>query len=377
MIWKEGMTDMENLKSKMKRIQKRDKMPAADTIVQAVRIAAGSGAAMFAASALNLEFAASAGMVTLLTILTTKWETLKLSAARIITFFMAVLLCWIIFTQVKNEGAAFGVFVFFLILASEWIGWRVTASVNAVIGTHFLAVRDFSFSFIMNEFLIILLGITIAVIVNLFQNNNLQRNKIIANMRYTEGAFQNILNELSWYLLHSENREGQKEGTGADAVWEKLELLTKDLDDFIQQARVYYNNTFQPHTSYYGRYFEMREKQCEALHNLHYEMEKIKQVPRQAAVIAEYIHYLSRHVTEMNDPENQLKRLEQLSNDMKKEELPKTREEFESRAVLYHILMDLEDFLNYKRQFVERIDDTQFQIYWKKEVEDFSSPSNI
>lgn len=368
---------MENLKSKMKRIQKRDKMPAADTIVQAVRIAAGSGAAMFAASALNLEFAASAGMVTLLTILTTKWETLKLSAARIITFFMAVLLCWIIFTQVKNEGAAFGVFVFFLILASEWIGWRVTASVNAVIGTHFLAVRDFSFSFIMNEFLIILLGITIAVIVNLFQNNNLQRNKIIANMRYTEGAFQNILNELSWYLLHSENRKGQKEGTGADAVWEKLELLTKDLDDFIQQARVYYNNTFQPHTSYYGRYFEMREKQCEALHNLHYEMEKIKQVPRQAAVIAEYIHYLSRHVTEMNDPENQLKRLEQLSNDMKKEELPKTREEFESRAVLYHILMDLEDFLNYKRQFVERIDDTQFQIYWKKEVEDFSSPSNI
>lgn len=362
---------------KNNKIQKSNKRLSSETIMQAVRIAAGSGAAMFAASALHLEFAASAGMVTLLTILTTKWETLKLSAARIVTFVMAVILCWVTFTKIKNDGAAFGVFVFFLIIASEWIGWRVTASVNAVIGTHFLAVRDFSPSFIMNEFLIVLIGITIAIIVNLFQNNNVQRNKIIASMRYTEGAFRDILSELSWYLLHMDSRpEKEGEGMSSDAVWEKITLLTKKLELFIQQAWVYHNNTFQPHTSYYTRYFEMRQKQCEALYNLHSEMEKIKRKPSQAAVISEYIRYLSGHVTEMNDPEKQLKRLEKLSDEMKKQELPKTREEFESRAVLYHVLMDLEDFLNYKRQFVERIDDTQFRVYWKKEVEDFNPSSN-
>jgi len=37
---------------------------------------------------------------------------------------------------------------------------------------------------------------------------------------------------------------------------------------------------------------------------------------------------------------------------MKEEPLPVSRTEFESRAVLYHILMDLEDFLQEKKRFI-------------------------
>ena len=88
--------------------------------------------------------------------------------------------------------------------------------------------------------------------------------------------------------------------------------------------------------------------------------------------MADYIYYLKNYVTEMNRPEKQLARLHALAEDMKSQELPHSREEFENRAVLYHILIDLEEFLQYKQHFVERIDDTQFAVYWKKEVEDFS-----
>ena len=45
-----------------------------------------------------------------------------------------------------------------------------------------------------------------------------------------------------------------------------------------------------------------------------------------------------------------------------------SHEEFESRAELYHVLMDLEEFLLYKKRFVEEIDETQFRIYWQKEI---------
>lgn len=44
--------------------------------------------------------------------------------------------------------------------------------------------------------------------------------------------------------------------------------------------------------------------------------------------------------------------------------LPKTREEFESRAMLYHILMDLEEFLVFKRRFVDGLDDKKRKLYW-------------
>lgn len=344
------------------------------TLIQALRIAAGSGAAMFAASALHLEFAASAGMVTLLTILTTRWETLKLSAARILTFFLAVVLCWIIFSQISRAGAAFGVFVFFLIIVSEWIGWRVTASVNAVIGTHFLATRDFSLHFIVNEFLIVMIGILIAVIVNLFQNNGRQKEKIMDGIRCVEADFRDILKELAKDLSRKSPSE---KGQCTDNVWVKLDLLEQRLKDYQEQARIYQYNTFQSHTSYYSLYFEMRSKQCSALQSLHSELDKIREMPKQADIIAGFIRYLMEHVREMNDPVKQLWRLEELFEDMKRQELPRTREEFESRAVLYHILMDLEEFIQYKHQFVEQIDDTQFQVYWKREVEDFNASNNI
>lgn len=346
-------------------MEKREKL-SSENYIQAFKIAAGSGAAMYAASLLHLEFAASAGMVTLLTILTTKWETLKLSAARVLTFFLAVILAWGIFGHISNDGAAFGLFVLFLVLISEWIGWRITASVNAVIGTHFLATRDFSLSFILNEFLIVLIGISIAIIVNLYHNNGNQRNKIIQNMRYTEQKFSDILEGVARYLSSQPYQVN---------VWETLNELEKNLEHFTEQAYIYQNNTFQTHTSYYSSYFEMRARQCEALNGLHTEMEKLKTLPAQAGMIADYIRYMKNYVTEMNQPEKQLKRLKQIYQDMKSQELPLTREEFENRAVLYHILMDLEEFLQHKQQFLERIDDTQFKIYWKKEVEDFKYSS--
>ena len=47
--------------------------------------------------------------------------------------------------------------------------------------------------------------------------------------------------------------------------------------------------------------------------------------------------------------------------------LPVTREEFEGRAVLYHIMMDLEEFLLYKKRFIESLSEKQKRIYWETE----------
>lgn len=64
-------------------------------------------------------------------------------------------------------------------------------------------------------------------------------------------------------------------------------------------------------------------------------------------------------------PEDQLENLKQIFMDMKKEELPKDREEFESSALLYHIMMDIEEFLKYKIAFVENLSERQRKAYWE------------
>lgn len=40
-------------------------------------------------------------------------------------------------------------------------------------------------------------------------------------------------------------------------------------------------------------------------------------------------------------------------------------EALESRAMLYHILMDLEEFLVYKARFIRGLDEQQKRKYWK------------
>ena len=53
-----------------------------------------------------------------------------------------------------------------------------------------------------------------------------------------------------------------------------------------------------------------------------------------------------------NDVHELLEGLERILEGMKKEEMPKSREEFEARAVLFYILKQLEEFLKLKNEFL-------------------------
>ena len=329
-------------------------------ILRAIKLAVGSSIAIYIAQLLHLQFEASAGSIAFLTILTTKWETVKLSLVRVITFVISVFLAWLMFTHMESEWVAFGIFVLSVTILCEVLGWKAAVSVNIVIGTHFFNTEHFTREFIWNEFMLVLIGITIALLLNLYHGNGSQKKEIICYMRDTEAKLQSILGELAAYLL--ENPSGRN-------VWDDIINLEKQLQEYLHEAYEYQNNTFQSHQVYYIEYFEMRSNQCTALHNLHFELKRIRNMPGQAKIVAGYILYMKEYVVEMNVPAKQLEALQQIFLDMKEEPLPVTREEFESRALLYHILMDLEEFLMFKKRFVEGLDGKTLERYWKKSLE--------
>lgn len=327
-------------------------------LLQTGKIAFGSSLSIFIAEALNLQFAASAGIITLLTIVTTKWETVRLSVFRILSFGISILLADVLFRVIKLEWIAFGIYIFGIVLICNVLSWQGTISVNAVIGTHLLTTRDFSGTFIGNEFLLVAIGITIAVVLNLFHGNSSQKERIIQNMRYTEEQLRMILDELAAYLeVQAMSRN----------VWDDIIRLEGKLHEFVDMAYEYQDNTFYSHPEYYINYFEMRTKQFNVLHNLHYEMKKIRQMPLQAKKIRDFILEIREGITEINNPLEEIRKLEQTFEHMRQEPLPQTREEFESRALLYHILMDMEEFLVFKKRFVEELSEEQKKRYWGQE----------
>lgn len=341
-------------------MNEKQKFQISKLLLLSAKIGVGASAAIFIAQALNLEYATSAGIITLLTLITTKWETMKLSLLRLVTFAVSVVFCGVIFHFIPNMWIEYGVFLFCIVLLGEVMGWRSTLSVNAVIGTHFLTTQNFSVEFLINELLLVVIGIVIAILLNLIHINNAQENGIIRNMRHVEHQMKRILTELASYLVNQ---------SSGDGVWEDLTKLERELDEYLELAYEYQNNTFHSHPEYYINYFEMRMKQCGALHNLHSEMKRMREMPKQAHIVAVYITDITQYLTEMNDPKKQIAELEGLLEELRNEPLPETHEEFESRAELYHVLMDMEEFLLYKKRFVEEIDATQFRIYWKREIE--------
>ena len=326
-------------------------------MLQAIKIAIGSSAAIYVAEVLNLEYAISAGSIALLTLVTTKWETVKLSWFRLVTFLVSSVLAWIVFSQIQSEWLAYGIYIFLIVIISEEFGWKATISVNAVIGMHFMAKRDFEASFVFNEFMLVLIGITVAVVLNLFYDYAGQRKDLVRNMRYTENRMQMILGAIAAYLADKEMQYD---------IWAAIRELESQIHVFIDDAYEYQDNTFQSHPEYYINYFEMRMKQCNTIHNLHYEMKRIRKMPQQALIISEYVLYMMEYVTERNEPTVQMNKLKEIFQHIKEDKLPTTREEFESQAMLYHILMDLEDFLIYKKRFVNSLDDKQKQRYWNQ-----------
>lgn len=325
------------------------------SLLLAVKVAIGSSAAIYIAGVLRLEYASSAGIITLLSLLATKWETVKLSLFRLVSFFITAALAWLLFPHLDSKWIAFGIIILIMTFLADFLGLRATLSVNAVAATHFMTDRSITVYALNNELMLVLIGIAIALFLNMFHFNHNRKMDIIGGMRYAEERLQSILRELADYLL--------QQNTDRD-VWEEIRLLERKLREYEKEAAEYQDNTFQTHTRYYSDYFEMRMNQCHMLDSLHAEIIRISSKPNQAEVVAGYMHYLAEYVVERNLPDAQIERLHQIFEEMKEDGLPETREEFESRALLYHILMDIEEFLKFKYEFVKNLDDRQRKEYW-------------
>ncbi len=314
--------------------------------LQAIKIAIGSGVAIYIAMLLNLENATSSGIITMLTLVTTKLETIRLSAYRLLTFYGAAVVSFLIFPNVENIVIAYGIFMLIVVFFTEMAGIKATLSVNAVIGTHFLITLDFSREFILNEFLLVIIGISIAMLLNSLGNNNNSEKRLIHNIKYTEHYLEIILELIANYL---------KNGKLERNVWNDIKILESHIEHFLELSFEYKENTFNIDKEYYVHYFEMRLMQCEILEGLHYEMKKICKMPDQAHIVADCLLEIKGQVLELNDPIDAISAFEEMFEKMKQEELPKTRDEFEAQAKLYHILMDLEEFLYLKKRYVESV----------------------
>lgn len=312
--------------------------------IKVLKIAVGSCMAVAVAQFFELPYATSAGIVTLLTVQNTRRDTIRLAAERLLSFLLSVLLVFVCFRYIgKLEWVNYGVYIFLMVHVCYFFGWENTISVNAVMGTHYLLTPDYSLNFAASELAVIAIGTALALLMNWHMPSNL---KILReDIRKAEDDMQQVLQELACYL------EGKLDGAH---IWLDLDQLEQSIHRGLDRAHEHAHNTLSEEDHYYIEYMEMRLQQCALLQAIRHRVWKIDGMPEQAKIISDYLRYLAPYVHEKNIPDRQSADLQQVFDQMKQQPLPENRDEFESRAILYHVLLDLEDFLFVKKRFADQ-----------------------
>ena len=126
-------------------------------ILLSLKIGIGSSLSLYTAQKLGLNYAVSAGTITLLSLMNSKWETIRLSGSRIASFLITVLAGWILFTNISSMWIAYGILLTFSVFMAEILNWRATISVNGVIAAHLVTYENFNDMAVWNELGIVLL----------------------------------------------------------------------------------------------------------------------------------------------------------------------------------------------------------------------------
>ena len=169
-------------------------------LILSLKIGVGSAIAIILAYFFKLDNPTSAGTIALLSLLTTKWGTVKLVLRRISTFFVTILFCFIFFELIPSHWIAFGLVIACLVGYSEKMKCQNTLSVNAMIAVHYLSYLDFSLHFMMNEFYLILIGAIIAFLLNLVHDYSGEEEYLNSCMIYMEDKIQSLMYQIVHYI---------------------------------------------------------------------------------------------------------------------------------------------------------------------------------
>ena len=311
-----------------------------------LKIAVGSLLAMAAAQALGLRYSSSAGVITLLSIQDTKRETLRVTAGRLLAFLAAMVLGPVSFALAGYRPLAMGIFLLmFTPLCMKW-GIQEGISVNTVLMTHILAEGSMGMADIANEALLLFVGTGMGVLLNLYIPGS--GAAIRSAQREIEEKFICLLSQMA-----SELGEPGENGARTDGHGQGERRAYEGME-----------NSLLADTRYYLGYMGLRKNQFAILCRMRDCFSRMESKPDQASVVASLLESVSGSFHERNNALGLLDELEQVKLQMKAQPLPVHRQEFESRALLYLSLLELEQFLVLKKEFALGLSREEIRRFW-------------
>lgn len=321
--------------------------------LRTVKTGIGAAVAMIIANALTLQYSASAGIITILSIQDTKRDSVIIAIRRTIAMCIALLIGSVLFEVFGFNAVIFGVYVILFIPIT--VRLKVTEGIvpASVLVTHLLGEGHITVILLINELLLMLIGVGIALLINSYmpsvEEDLLEEKKKIEQLMY------DLFSQMALSLR-------QKEVLSVD---EKLEQLVKSLQVGSRKAYLYSGNNLMKEKSLYEKYFDMRNAQYQIMLYLLRHFNGFSIVVTQNNKVADLLEKGAICIKGKMTVEEMLAQLEDQRNEFKTSNLPSNREEFEHRAILYQLITDIEQFFDVKKNFKNGLSDKEREEYSK------------
>lgn len=304
------------------------------------KMAISATIAIFIAQGFKLEFAVTAGVIAILSIQNTKREALIIGARRIISATIAVILSYLLYVLLGNNPLVFGIVLLIFIPIAKKLKIEEGIAVGAVLSTHLLVNNNIDLGWIVNEEAITFIGIGVASLFNLYMPS--LDDKFNENKETIEKLYRDIISDMAKSLVTKAIPVNEKKRL------EKVESLVEDTRSLAYKIN---NNNLFKKNLYFVDYIEMRSKQLEAIKRMMSHFSRFSITYDQTLIMSKFTENIANNIYADNDCVELICKLNNLRNNYKEMQLPKTRDEFENRAMLFQFLNDLEDFLLIKKEF--------------------------
>ncbi|MBQ8201608.1 MAG: hypothetical protein IJZ74_07570 [Clostridia bacterium] len=304
-------------------------------ILMGLKVALGAALAILLANLLKLQYSATAGIITVLSIMGTKRETLRIAGARMMALASALAIAAVCYGLLGFTLGAFTVYLFVFAVVCYACGWTYAIAMISVLITHFMSAGEMTWTMIGNEVLLFVIGTGCGILVNLHLRADEKRMR--AHLAEVDSLMKEALHALS-----------RREDAAA-----ALKALQTELTAAEKVAVTNADNQLGDVPLYPIRYVQMRANQRKILTQIASAMGRIDALTPQHDEVCALIARVADEYHMENDVAALLTALDGVLNSMRAQALPVARGEFESRAVLYYVLLRLQDFLLLKRQFYE------------------------
>lgn len=306
-----------------------------------IKIASATVISILIAQLFHLEYTVSAGIIAILSVLDTKKSSVTTAIQRVISTLLALTIATILFQTIGFNTYVFGIYLLCYVPLAYHFNVQSGIAPCSVLVSHLLLEKSTSFTWVSNEFLLMLIGAGVAILFNLYMPS--KATQITSLREQVEEKMRETLLSFDRSLLEGSNQNGY--------------LLLAELDALLEKASqvVYaeFDNQLLDQSTYNIHYFDMRKEQATILRYMATNLNLCHLPTRENKIFAGMFYLTANQLHEQNAGVYLMEDINNLLHFFRESELPVTRAEFENRAILFQLLNDFTHFIQTKKDFYE------------------------